>query len=514
MFAFLTAAAPLSSLSETKTLFVISNMAAPKTLIATKTKAAPVTPYTASYGGQSTSRQLAYLFAAAVVLSTIALSISGYLSYVAFTSSKILGCGGGVFNCDHVLTSKWSTFLGLPVAAWAGSMYLGVLAALLSTVRPAISASPSLIRQWTWAIVTTAAVSAGLAALWFIGLQAFVLEHYCPWCLGAHTCGVLLCIGTLSFSPLAGRVKAVCASLGLAATLGLVVIQTLSPEPQSYIIDEYPQAPLDGGVIEEPATFDAPGADGADVFMAPDAQSSTRSANRWFVEVDQAVRSLVNPVAMLTSQVGDAAQPPAGGEAAQAAPQPRAILLSGANIKLRPEQWPMLGSPDAPKIFVELFDYTCSHCRKTQKAILGAREQLKEELGIILIPVPLNRNCNPHANGNPNPNACELAELALAVWKADAADKAQFQKFHEWVLEGPNPPALAAAKARAEQAVGADKLQAEKATAQKFIRSNVDIYRKMNAGPIPKLIFPTTVLTGELQNPGVLVQTINRQPKQ
>ncbi len=495
-------------------------MAAPKTFLASSTKAVPAAgfanPNVSTNRMQTINRRLAWLFATATVLSLTALSISGYLSYVAFTSSKILGCGGGVFNCDHVLTSKWSTLLGLPVAAWAGSLYLGVLTALVATARPAMSTQSSLMQQWSWSIVTAAAVSAGLAALWFTGLQVFVLEHLCPWCLAAHTCGILLCLGTLCFSPLTRLNKAMCASLGFTATLGLVVIQLLTPAPQTYDIKEFPETPLDGGVIEEPQTFDAPGADGGDVFMAPDAQSQISPIERWFVQVDQAVRGLINPAMMLTTQTSTtqeqpAAEKPADGQNAegQAAAAPRTVHLSMANIKLRPEQWPMLGSTDAPKIFVEMYDYTCKHCRRTQKAIHGARATLGSELGIIMLPVPLNRNCNPAAVGNPNKDACELAETALAVWKAD---KTKFEEFHEWLMQGDNPPSAAAALAKAQTLVDPKALAAEKSTAQKFIRSNVSIYQRMNGGPVPKLIFPTTVMTGEIQDPNALVTTINRQP--
>lgn len=497
-------------------------MATQKILTASTTKAVPGTGYASGTlaRAETTNRPLVWLFCVAVLLSTTALAISGYLSYVAITSSKILGCGGGVFNCDHVLTSKWSTFLGLPVAAWAGSMYLGVLTALLVTARSAMSGEPSLLRQWTWSIVTTGAVSAGLAALWFIGLQAFVLEHYCPWCLGAHSCGILLSIGTLCYAPLAGRVKGMCASLGFMGTLGLVVVQLMTPAPPSYQVEEYPQAPLDGGVIEEPSTFDAPGSDGGgDVFVAPDAQSSLPVADRWIAQVDRSLRALVNPATLFVAQVGDQpAQPaqPAAGQAAQPAqPAFRTVHLSGANIKLRPEHWPMLGSPDAKHIFVEMFDYTCKHCRNTQKAVQGARKDLGKDLGVILLPVPLNRNCNPHAMGNPNANACELAELAISVWKADPdTEKKNFETFHDWLLTGDNAPGLTEAKTKATTLVGAEALTAATDSAKKFIKSNVDIYKKMNGGAVPKLIFPTTVMTGELQAPNVLVDTIKRQPAQ
>lgn len=516
-------------------------MANSKILTASTSKAVPAAGYATPGVTTRTaaSLRLVWLFSAAVLFSAIALAISGYLSYVAFTSTKILGCGGGVFSCDHVLTSKWSTLLGLPVAAWAGSMYLGVLTALLGTARSAVSAQPSLLRQWTWSIVTTAAVSAGLAALWFIGLQAFVLEHFCPWCLGAHTCGICLSIATLCYSPLAGQTKAMCASLGFTGTLGLVVIQLMTPAPQTFEVENFPQTPIDGGVIEEPATFDAPGGDGGDVFMAPDAQSSVPSSLHgveWLAQWDSALRMVASPTLMLTTQVADqgtkpAAQAPAaagtsaanaqnGTEAppAAAAPVQRTVHLSRANIKLKPEHWPMVGSPTAKHIFVEMFDYTCKHCRKTQKAVLGARTALAGDLGIIVLPVPLNRNCNPYATGNPNANACELAELSLAVWKADPADptgaKPNFEKFHEWLLTGDNPPGVAEAKAKAEGMVGAAALKAEKETAVKFLKSTADIYNRAGAGAVPKLIFPTTVLTGEMQAPQPLIDTILRQPAQ
>ncbi len=530
-------------LSETSTFYVINTMATPKILTASTSKAVPAAGYAngTTVRSETNSRTLVRLFAGAVTLSAIALAISGYLSYVAFTSTKILGCGGGVFNCDHVLTSKWSTFLGLPVAAWAGSMYLGVLTALIGTARVAVSTQPSLMRQWSWSIVTTAAVSAGLAAAWFIGLQAFVLEHYCPWCLGAHSCGILLCISTLCFAPLAGKTKAMCASLGFTATLGLVVMQLMAPEPLTYEIQDYPQTPLDGGVIEEPGTFDAPGSDGGDVFLAPDAQSSLPKADLWLAHTQNwardwgsAVMSLTSPSLLLAGQVGTPAPAAAGQSnppvaAAAAAPQSaapqtaavqaaapqaaagRTVHLSLANIKLRPEHWPMLGSPDAKHIFVEMYDYTCKHCRKTQKAMKGAREQLGDKLGVILLPVPLNRNCNPHAAGNPNANACELAELALSVWKA-ANNQEVFAGYHEWLLEGENPPSLADARAKAISLVGAPALDGAKESAQKFIKSNVDIYKRMNAGAVPKLIFATTVMTGEVQAPNVIVDTALRQP--
>ena len=61
-------------------------------------------------------------FAAWMLLpAAIALGISGYLSYASLTSSDIAGCSGGqVFDCGHVLSTKWSKWFGVPVSLSGG----------------------------------------------------------------------------------------------------------------------------------------------------------------------------------------------------------------------------------------------------------------------------------------------------------------------------------------------------------------------------------------------------------
>jgi hypothetical protein len=68
-----------------------------------------------------------------------------------------------------------------------------------------------------------------------------------------------------------------------------------------------------------------------------------------------------------------------------------------------------------------MFDYTCTHCRRTHHALQGARQQLGDRFAVIVLPVPLNIRCN-RAISSTNPaqrDACELAEFAVAVWRID-----------------------------------------------------------------------------------------------
>jgi len=125
-----------------------------------------------------------------IALSTIALSISGYLAWSAFTASDVAGCGGGeVIDCGHVLNSQYAKVLGIPVSAPAFGLYVSILGVLLIVRRSA----PEELMQRVWMLLTFGGIAAGMAAIWFIGVQVFALGHLCPWSSGrthlwTHSC--------------------------------------------------------------------------------------------------------------------------------------------------------------------------------------------------------------------------------------------------------------------------------------------------------------------------------------
>ena len=49
----------------------------------------------------------------------------------------------------------------------------------------------------------------------------------------------------------------------------------------------------------------------------------------------------------------------------------RLITVTNNRTTLDVRQWPLIGDPDAKYIFVEMFDYTCPHCRATHNAVRG-----------------------------------------------------------------------------------------------------------------------------------------------
>lgn len=188
--------------------------------------------------------------------------------------------------------------------------------------------------------------------------------------------------------------------------------------------------------------------------------------------------------------------------------------MASTGFSIRTNEWPIVGSPDAKHIFVELFDYTCPHCRNTQKAIQGAKKEFGADLAIVALPVPLSRACNNTVtNDHPSHrDSCDIAQIAIACWRCD---REKFVELHEWLLAQNPIPSAATARNKAFALVGQSQLEKEMAqpTASLFISKHVEMYRRMGAGPVPKLVFPSTTLTGELTSSTVLIDVIRKNAK-
>jgi uncharacterized membrane protein len=199
------------------------------------------------------------------VLSVVALSISAYLAWVAFNSTGVAGCGGNVFDCDHVLSSRWSRWFQVPVGAAAAALYFCSLWAL-GFCRTNSSYRK---RQLAWRAFTICGLAAGLAAVWFIALQFFVLGHLCSYCLVAHTCGLAIAGTILWTRPLGGRSTAAMSLVSVAGVLVLIGGQFLTPEKpkweaEYFVVESSGQS---GETDHSDVTTDSP------VFEAPDFES-------------------------------------------------------------------------------------------------------------------------------------------------------------------------------------------------------------------------------------------------
>ena len=518
------------------------------------------------------------------LICVAALGISSYLAWTAFGMGQVYGCSGGdLIDCDHVLTSHWSKVMGVPVSVPAAGLYASLIA-LLAFAR---QDGPNRLRQLVWGGMTLGSVMAGLAALWFIGLQVFEFK-FCPYCLVVHTCGIVL-TGTMLASRLCpSPLKLKSVGISLLGISALVGIQVATPKADHFEFVHYddlvPAASNnEGGGID---VFEAPG----EAFEAPDAGEVVDESNPLgaaspaaeesakpqdlkpvdkpspvattlllispprFLQLthlflltlpqsdDEAAKSTDAAEVEVTKESpevpkeesakksdGDNADEAATSEASTpeasksdattkpatelqapvvpATPERRLLTFANSRFTLDIRQWPLLGKTDAKYVFVEMFDYTCPHCRATHHAISGAQKRYGNDLAIFALPVPLEHACNPSAGGG-HPGACEMAKIAVAVWRLDPS---KFQTFHDWMFAGSRT--VLTARAFAETLIDKERLKAElnSDVPGKYISRHVSLYQRVGSGQVPKLIFTKTTMQGEVNSIETLCNKIKSE---
>jgi uncharacterized membrane protein len=125
-----------------------------------------------------TPRRNLILIRALVGLSAL---VSGYLLLTSLQGGHVAGCGPAS-SCNQVLASRWAHWLGLPVSAPALLLYAAIVLATFWE-RPR---SPPRIRRRALTFLSMAAGATLVAAVYFVGLQIFVIRELCPYCLVAH----------------------------------------------------------------------------------------------------------------------------------------------------------------------------------------------------------------------------------------------------------------------------------------------------------------------------------------
>jgi uncharacterized membrane protein len=110
-----------------------------------------------------------------------ALALAGIFISLYLTLYKIgiigeLSCSIG--SCETVNLSKWSRFLGLPVAAWGLFFYIDVFAIALIGTFPRFEKEPLI------SLVLTAEAAVGvLFSAWLTYLELAVIHAICIWCV-------------------------------------------------------------------------------------------------------------------------------------------------------------------------------------------------------------------------------------------------------------------------------------------------------------------------------------------
>jgi len=114
-----------------------------------------------------------------MIVAALALAgifISTYLTLFKLGMIGELSCSIG--SCETVNTSRWSSFLGLPVAAWGLFFYLNLFGIALLGTTPRLEDEPLV------SIVLAAGAGVGVIfTAWLTYLELAVIHAVCMWCV-------------------------------------------------------------------------------------------------------------------------------------------------------------------------------------------------------------------------------------------------------------------------------------------------------------------------------------------
>ena len=112
------------------------------------------------------------------LISLLGLLLGAYLTMYKYGFIGSLACN--VSSCEQVQTSRWSMFLGVPVATWGAGFYVMMLTLSIVGLQPRFEHSRPL------SLVMLGATAWGVAfTAWLNYLEAFVIHAWCEWCIGS-----------------------------------------------------------------------------------------------------------------------------------------------------------------------------------------------------------------------------------------------------------------------------------------------------------------------------------------
>ena len=426
-------------------------------------------------------------------LAGVAVCLSGYLTWITWSDSSAAGCTAvGPIDCDHVLGSKWSKWLGLPISLIGTLTYGGIVAVSWHFARRSQGMGLT-------GLLALSMLAAG-SAMWFVGLQFFALQNICAYCMAVHACG--LTIGVLTLLLLSGStpgsnedqmqallgvvapanpptavatlsgfhplVAAAIAGLGLMVLMAGQFFFSHSDRPAGLMYEPIP--PTASGDVQQ--------AEGTEEQPVPSVRDEEEAIELASAEPDEHSETTPTP----GNTIADTRQ--------------RLINFRGLPEPIDVFDVPVLGNPEAEHVVVEMLDYTCSHCRRLHKHVHASVERYGNQVAFVVVHAPLSRRCNPHIRIDRPVHmyACDYARLALGVWKLD---QTKFVEFHEWLMESKKPPSIFEARRKAMKLVGQKILLDQELKADLFrgFASNSDVVKKVQAG-LPLLLTEGGVIRG------------------
>ena len=177
---------------------------------------------------------------------------------------------------------------------------------------------------------------------------------------------------------------------------------------------------------------------------------------------------------------------------------------------------PVVGPGDASVSVALLYDCRCSHCRTIHGFLDEAVAHFGGRVSFVLCPTPLSPVCNPYipVTGEDRfAGSCDLARLALGLWKADPE---AFRTFDAWLFEAdgkdgwyPRSPAEAEAKAR--ELSGGVPLDGD--WTADYLSRTLELFGRTTSegrSGIPRLVYGSSWIIPEADTPEGFIEAVGK----
>jgi len=316
------------------------------------------------------------------------------------------GEGGG---CDVVAQSRYSSFLGMPLAAW-GVFFYGSLLALLApalVIRKDETSDPGVSLAF---FLATLAVAIDVV---LFGLQATVIKAFCQFCIATYAVNFLLLAAlwpyrrfgvALNFLFTRSSRRALVAwmvtslSIAMAAAAGNAALADRKTLAQGNILGLPPGLP----------TMAAPEAQAAPQKGSIEEQLALAQAEakKWKDTLDDSRRLEI----YLNQKAKD-------------------DFNSAEVAKIDLSRSPFLGPKNAPIAVASYSDFMCPFCRDLAIGLKNYVPTAGDRVKAYYKHFPLDTACNPNIGQSVHPGACELALGGIC-----ADESGRFWEYHDGVF--------------------------------------------------------------------------------
>jgi uncharacterized membrane protein len=109
-------------------------------------------------------------------LALIGVFVALYLTLYKIGTIGHLACGFG--SCERVNSSKWATFVGVPVAMWGLGFYVATLIVAIAGTSPGLASR----REISYLLAAMSGIGVAFSA-WLTYLELFVIDAICRYCV-------------------------------------------------------------------------------------------------------------------------------------------------------------------------------------------------------------------------------------------------------------------------------------------------------------------------------------------